>query len=112
MTAGPQDAPEPEPFRGVVVIEWPAPCGVPPHSALIGRACTVTDAVTGKPITTCSAIRVRADVNEIVTAELILFADANGNPVLDGQPVLDPSGREILAGTFPFAVAGMKVRQR
>jgi hypothetical protein len=99
--------PEPEPFRGTVIIEWPAPVGPLPYSALLGRAAAVTDAVTGKPITTCSGITVRAVVDEIVTAELTLFADADGNPVLDGKPVLGDG--EILTGTFPFAVAAMRV---
>lgn len=104
----PSPAAEPEPFRGVIIIEWPAPFGASPYSALSGWHCAVTDAVTGKPVTTCSRITVRADVNEIVTADLTLFADADGNPVLDGDPV--PGDGEILTGTFTYAVAGMRVR--
>lgn len=97
-------------YRGVVIIEWPAPYGVPPYSALIGRACTVTDAVTGKPILTCTRVVVRASMDEIVTADLTVLADADGNPLLDGEPVVAPCGREFLTGTFPFAVSEMRVR--
>lgn len=110
LTAEPPEDAGPEPFRGVVVIEWPARRGPLPHSALPGPACTVTDAVTGKLITTCTAVTVRATMDEIITADLTLLADADGNPVLDGKPVPDPTGREVLTGTFPFAVAEMRVR--
>lgn len=104
-------AQEPDQYRGVIVIEWPEPIGPGPYSALNGRLVAITDAVTGKPVTTCTRMMVRADVQEIVTADLALYADADGNPVLDGEPVLDPTGREVLTGTFPFAVAEMRVRQ-
>lgn len=102
-------AQEPDQYRGVIAIEWPAPVGATPYSAVSGRAVAIADAVTGKPVTTCSRLTVRADVAEIVTADLILFADADGNPILDGVPVLGDD--EILTGTFPFVVSEMRVRQ-
>lgn len=109
MTAQEPEAGEPEPYRGVIAIEWPAPVGTGPYSAVSGRSVSIADAVSGKPVTTCSRLTVRADVAEIVTADLILFADADGNPVLDGAPV--PGDDEILTGTFTFVVAEMRVRQ-
>ena len=109
MTAQEPEAGEPEQYRGVIIIEWPPPTGAGPYSALAGPLVVITDAVTGKPITTCSHLTVHADVAELVTAELTLFADADGEPILDGMPVLGDGW--ILTGTFPFMVAAMKVRQ-
>lgn len=95
-------------YRGVIIIEWPAPGGGP-YSAMAGARVCITDAVSGKPIETCqhADIVVRADVNELVTANLILFTDAVGEPLFDGEPVAD--GEEILTGVFPFLVAEMRV---
>lgn len=101
-------------YRGAIVIEWPkaAPHGV---GAIIGRMVSVYDAFTGgetgpKPITTVSEISLRVSMDEIVTADLTMFADEAGDPILDGQPVLD--GDEIRIGVFPFLVAEMRVRDR
>lgn len=96
-------------YRGVIIIEWPPPGGGP-YSAMAGWPVVITDAATGKPVRTCSRadITVHVDVNRLVTADLTLFADAAGEPILDGQPVLD--GKETRTGVFPFLVAGMKVR--
>lgn len=111
MTAqapGPEDS-SPE-YRGVIVIEWPPPYGSVPHSAINGSLIVITDALTGKAVTTCSHVTVHADAAELVTADLTMFADADGEPVLDGMPVL--GAEEILTGTFPFFVAEMRVRQQ
>lgn len=111
MTAQEPEAGEREQYRGVIIIEWPPPVGTGPYSAIPGPSVTITDAVTGKMITTCSHadIVIHADVAEIVTAELTLFADADGNPVLSGPSVAGDG--EILTGTFTFAVSEMRVRQ-
>ena len=81
------------PYRGLVVIEWPAPTGGSVYACMLGRGVKVTDAATGKPITTCSDLTVHADPGAIVTADLTLFADADGEPVLDGDPVPGPCSR-------------------
>lgn len=96
------------PYRGLVVIEWPAPTGGSVYACMLGQCVRVTDAVTGKPITTCTDMVVHADITALVTADLTLFTDADGEPLLEGEPVMD--GREIRTGTFPFVVAEMRVR--
>jgi len=109
----PQDVPgwaaEPgPPYRGLVSIEWPAPSGGSVYACLLGRGVKVADAVTGKAITTCSDITIHADAGALVTADLTLFADKDGEPLLDGNPVLGGDG--IRTGAFPFVVAEMRVR--
>lgn len=103
---------EPSCPRGAVIIEWPepAPLGV---GAISARMVTVYDAFTGgdpgpKPITTVSAITVRVTMDEIVTADLTMFADEHGEPILDGQPLVRDG--EILTGVFPFLVSEMRVK--
>jgi len=96
------------PYRGVIIIEWPAPFGASPYSAMTGHAVEITDALTGKPVRTCLRASVAVDMEAIVTADLTLFADEDGEPLLDGEPVLD--GGEIRTALFPFVVAEMRVR--
>jgi hypothetical protein len=95
-------------FRGVVIIEWPAAHGASPYSSIAGHRVAVTDALTGKLITTCLGVTVRADPQRLVTADLEMLADENGNPLLEGDPVLDCG--EIRTGVFPFAVSEMRVK--
>lgn len=106
------DEEAPPPYRGAVVIEWPAAVGSSPYAVMIGHRVSIFDAVTGKQITTCSAadITVHADANALVTADLTLFAGAEGEPLLDGMPEVD--GEEIRTATFPFLVAEMRVGER
>lgn len=101
---------EPEPYRGVIAIEWPAASGASPYACLTGGEIKITDAVTGKPVTTCTRLVVTAAVLERVTVTLVMFADEAGDPVLDGEPVVKDG--ETLTGTFPFAVSEMSVRAR
>jgi hypothetical protein len=97
-------------YRGLIIIEWPPPVGSGPHGAIDGWKVVITDALTGKPVTTCSRadVVVHADVNDLVTADLTLFADGDGQPLLDGKPV-EKDGK-FLTGVFPFLVAEMRVQ--
>jgi hypothetical protein len=94
----------------VIIIEWPAAHGPSPYSAIAGRTVEITDALTGKPIRTCTGVTVRADMERLVTADLTMLADEGGLPLLDGDPVLD--GKEIRTGVFPFLIAEMRVKDR
>jgi len=98
------------PYRGVVVIEWPAPVGGSVYACMIGRDVKITDAATGKPFGTCSNVTVHADPGALVTADLTLLADKDGEPLLDGRVVTRDG--EPLTGVFPFVVAEMRVRER
>jgi hypothetical protein len=101
----------PERYEGIITIEWGAP----------GRA---GDAASGwkiqprtqdgVPITTVSEMTVvHAPADGLVWAELTMFADEAGRPVLRTGPGIEPAavhGGEIATATFPFLVAGMSVR--
>lgn len=99
---------------GHVIIEWPEtdprPGGPRP---LIGWKCSLFNADTGKRFYTCRKIEVHADVEHLVTADLTMFADEDGKPVFDGEPVLaqdGDGGQVFLEGTFSFLVTGMRTR--
>jgi len=77
---------------------------------MLGRGVKISDAVSGKLITTCSEITVHADAGALVTADLTLFADEDGEPLLEGKPV--QGGEGFLTGTFPFVVSEMRVRSK
>jgi hypothetical protein len=98
-------------YRGAVIIEWPGP---PKHGVGPVRAClaAVYDAFTGDspdpkmiPVT---EITVHAPADGFVTADLTMFADADGNPSYTGMPVVRDG--EIITATFPFRVAEMRIR--
>lgn len=110
-------------YYGAVIIEWPAPKQVDPDRPLAGWGCSILDAGTGKQITTVEKISipaVTADATNFITADLTMFADEDGLPVLFPEPspgkpgsvkiFLDADGKPR-AGTFPFLVAEMRVRQ-
>jgi hypothetical protein len=96
------------PYCGLVVIEWPAPAGGSVYACMLGRGVRISDAATGRLITTCSAVAVHADAGALVTADLTLFAGEDGEPLLGGEAV--PDGGEIRTGVFPFVVSEMRVR--
>lgn len=112
MTTTEHEPAAPAQYRGAVILEWPkpAPAGV---GALIGRLTAVYDPFTDsepgpKPITTVTGITVRVTMDEIVTADLTMFADEDGNPLYDGMPCIRDG--EVITGTFPFIVTEMRVR--
>ena len=99
------------PYRGTVIIEWPPAVGSSPYAVMIGARVRIWDAVTGKPIATCTRadITVHADACALVTADLTLFTDEDGEPFYGGTPVVRDG--EVLTATFPFLVAEMRVGQ-
>ena len=102
------DEDRPDDYQGVIIIEWPTAYGASPYSAIAGHKIEISDALTGKPIRTCTAVTVRADMERLVTADLTMFADEAGEPILDGEPVRDGDG--FRTGVFPFLVSEMRVR--
>lgn len=98
-------------YRGVIRIEWPAACNPGPYGSMVGSLLSVFDAMSGKQILTCVKAVIHADMDALVTADLTLFTDADGEPILDGEPVQDEDRTEIRTGVFPFLVGEMRVRQ-
>jgi hypothetical protein len=98
-------------FTGRIVIEWPARrSGAGPHGCLKGPLVAVFDGVTGEQIMTASRlVVVNVDAEGIITADVTMFADADGQPVFDGDPHEEDG--EVLMGTFPFLVTGMRIRE-
>lgn len=100
-------------FYGRVIIEWPAPR----NTLLPGWGCVITDADSGKMITTVTRLTVRSSPERAIECDMTMFADENGEPVRELEsgprkgtllPVLDDSG-SVRTGTFPFLVAEMRV---
>ena len=98
-------------YRGDVIIEWPPPrqgyCGLSP---VRGYDLMVLDAVTGKPVLTVSRVEIHADANGLVTADITMWADPDGEPLTDTS-VAYKRGDKWLQGTYPFYVAAMTVRE-
>jgi hypothetical protein len=102
----------PQQFAGSVIIEWPAPAGgMPPApGVLAGWAVRVFDAVTGLPVDTVMSLTVlHAEAEDLVWAELVMFAGRDGHPLFTGTPVTDEVSGDVLTGAFPFVVAQMRV---
>ena len=99
-------------YYGRVIIEWPAPGR---SGALPGWGCSILDAETGQQVVTVSRVSVTADAEDAIRADLTMFADDNGMPVLfpdiDGNLTIWQAGDgDIKTGTFLFLVAEMRVR--
>lgn len=93
-------------YQGCIAIEWPQPG----HRArpLNGWDIAVFDALNGKQILTVTRIELHASANDVVSADVTMFANGRGEPVYTGPP-LTRNG-EVIYGTFPFLVAEMRVR--
>ena len=120
---GPQAAPLPEAvpempaeWAGEIGIEWPA--ARPGAPAMSGWGVTPYDA--DGPVTTVQSITLHAAADSLVWAELTMFADEDGKPVLHGDweraggtpvpvPWLTEDG-ETRSGTFPFLITSMKMQ--
>jgi hypothetical protein len=98
-------------YRGMIRIEWPAANPASPYTALRGCLLTITDAVTGEPISTVTNadITIHADAARQVTAELTMLAGVDGEPLPDGKPAADGDG--IRHGVYTYAVTEMTIRE-
>jgi hypothetical protein len=100
----------PAEFAGTLGIEWPAG-DLAAGKALHGWKITPYDAEG--PVTTVSEIALHASVLGLIWADLTMFTDKDGRPVLhlpDHQaPHLGGDGRPTEA-TFPYLITSMRVR--
>jgi hypothetical protein len=116
-------------YYGYVIIEWPAPRGKDGDPRVMpGWGCSIFDAVTGRQISTVEKLAipaVTADAQGWVIADLVMFADDKGMPLLFPERIPDPQGRpghigsericlddegKVRTGVFAFIVAEMRVR--
>ena len=100
-----------ERLHGGVIIEWPEPSTA--HDwpgTLDGCLVSVFDAGTGAQIFTVTAFTVRVHLNGVIEAEVTLYTDLDGTPLLNLTERPVPDGK-IKTGTFRVRVAGMRVRQ-
>jgi hypothetical protein len=106
-------ADRPEVFEGVVTIEWRASGQSASPTVMPGWTFAIRDP-GGEMITTVTDLTFHAPGDGLVWAELTMFCDAEGRPILAGTP--DEISARWVAGddgirtaTFPFLVAGMSV---
>lgn len=91
-----------------LIITWPKPVG----AILPGCSIRLTDADTGEHIVTAlnGELTVRMDASEIVTVELEMLVDADGQPLAQGgHLVADESGENVRTGRFGWEVAEMRI---
>jgi hypothetical protein len=97
-------------YQGYVIIEFPVPESTPEHprpGILAGYNMMVVNAADEKPVLTVSRVELHAEANDIITADLTMMADADGRPLMDTS-VIYRRGDEIVTGTFPFIVTGIR----
>lgn len=100
-------------YRGAVILVFPEP----PHgiwSAVPGWSMRLRDAETSKPIPTVTQFTLHADAQDILWADLTMFMDGEGNPILNGDTEVplfaNPDGTtEPKVGNFLFLVVGVEV---
>jgi len=96
-------------FTGRLIITWPKsdrPALLPPLTIL-------HDADTGEQITSVASFTLSADATEnLVTAELTMLTDADGQPLASAAtPILTDDGEDVRTGVFRWAVAEMRVAE-
>ena len=92
-----------------VIIEWPKKeRGV----ALPGWGISITDAETGEPVNTVNkmAVTLLADAEDIIRADLTMFADEDGSPVTSASRAYLKDG-EVIMRPFRAIVSEMRVRE-
>jgi len=96
-------------YQGVIAVEWPQPRPGYECAPMPGWRLAVFDALNGRQITTVTGLVIHADANNVVAADVTMFAGEDGQPVYTGKP-RERDG-ETIWGTFPFLVAEMRVRR-
>jgi hypothetical protein len=96
-------------YLGVIAVEWPPPRPGYECGPMSGWQIAVFDALSGQQITTVTRLAIHATHNDVVAADVTMYADEHGQPVYTGLP-RERDG-ETIWGTFPFLVAEMRVRQ-
>jgi hypothetical protein len=91
--------------RAPVIIEWPAPRG--DGGPMPGWDVAIYDAATGaQMLNVMRAVLVSAEPSDVVTADLTMLADRDGNP--SAEPRLRYG--KVITGVFRHYVAEMRVR--
>lgn len=91
--------------HGSVIIEWPAPRGE--GRPMPGWDVAVYDAASGRQmLNVMRATLVSAEPENLVTADLTMLADEDGNPA--AEPHLRDG--HVITGVFRFLIAEMRVR--
>lgn len=105
------------PTIGHLIIEWPAPSphGIPLHN----HGMRAYDYDTGAELVTATGIRIDLGGTnwngEIITADLTMLANADGQPLAAGEPVQPQRnedgtpGTDIATGVFRYEVMEMRV---
>jgi hypothetical protein len=91
----------PDDWHFPVIIEWPEGYTTP----MAGHSITIYEGDSGDMITTISAMNIHCDANGSIWAELEMFADEEGKPILTGEPV--SRNNEIILGVFNAYVVQM-----
>lgn len=97
------------PAVGFIGIEWPAGEGAGDRAIPAWRVAFYDD---GGYVTTIKTMTLHADVHAFIWADLTMFADADGKPVLHLPKGQDPHCGEdgdVAYGTFRFLIGGMRV---
>jgi hypothetical protein len=100
-------------YQGVIALEWPEPRPGYECAPMPGWKIAVFDALNGRQITTVTRLVIHASASDVVTADVTMYADLDGQPVFDGKPYYRGQaglGGEVIYGTFPFLIAEMRVR--
>jgi hypothetical protein len=99
--------PPSETFAGRLIIVWPKPGGPAVHGNLVA----FIDADSGDPIVTITDLTVHVDLYAPAVAEVAMYADADGKPLLGAHamPVRAADGKAYRTGTFRWLVAEMRV---
>lgn len=95
---------------GSMIITWPKPG----KGHLFGGRIALADADSGEVITTALDLdlTVHTDTQSLITAEITMFADADGKPLGPGEPVTyAEDGENLATGRFRWLVSEMRIAE-